>query len=103
MATDPPRDLTAERAAKIADYANECCHRSDGYREDVEAKVLEALKQTRQDALREAARVADQCALERKRQLFSAFDQQCRDFISCKQSEAERIAEKLDRLASEGG
>ena len=64
-----------ERAAAIADYANECCHRMDGYREDVEAKVLEALAATRRAALLEAAEVAEKrkndSALGRVRDAYS--------------------------------
>ena len=42
-------EATARRIARlIADEANTCCHRGDGYREDIEQfayeKILEALK-----------------------------------------------------------
>lgn len=46
-APEPPRPAPVGEskavAARIADEANECCSRSDGYREDIEKLVLDAL------------------------------------------------------------
>ena len=79
-----------ERAAAIADYANECCHRMDGYREDVEAKVLEALAATRRAALLEARQVA------------ITYGERARDEDLSGGYTSELIAQALDRLAQEG-
>ena len=45
---EPHEDAARRLARLIADEANTCCHRGDGYREDIEQfayeKILEALK-----------------------------------------------------------
>jgi hypothetical protein len=39
------KDKELEKAAeRISDYANECCNRSDGYKEDVRELALKELK-----------------------------------------------------------
>ena len=50
------REALKEQATKIAEYANTCCHRSDGYEKDVMDLVLLALLSARAAALEEAAR-----------------------------------------------
>lgn len=49
------REALKEQATKIAEYANTCCHRSDGYEEDVMDVVLLALLSARAAALEDAA------------------------------------------------
>jgi len=47
-------------AKEVADYANQCCHRSDGYEEQVEALVLAKLQAAMQYAYADAAYLCDQ-------------------------------------------
>jgi LmbE family N-acetylglucosaminyl deacetylase len=52
-------ELIAKLAAEIADKANECCSRSDGYEEAIEAQAKAALEEVRRKALEEAAAICD--------------------------------------------
>ena len=84
-----PRDLTAERAAEQV-IENWKAYDPSGFRiGHLEHLITTALKTARQEALREAARVAqqakDDCALGRVRDAY------------------EYVIARLDRLASEGG
>lgn len=53
------RKALKEQATKIAEYANTCCHRSDGYEKDVMDVVLLALLSARAAALEEAAEACE--------------------------------------------
>lgn len=48
-----------ERAKPIAEAANECCHRSDGYEEDIAAQIAAAIRQAENEALERALEVAE--------------------------------------------
>ena len=63
--------------------------------------IMDADRDAYRRGLEAAATVAQQCAIQRNFQSFSAFDQQCRELIEAKQSEAERIHGAIDRLAQE--
>ncbi len=57
------REALEAAAKEVAEYANRCCHRSDGYEEDVEALVLAKLQAAQADAFERAAKVCeDNCA-----------------------------------------
>lgn len=46
-----PRIMTLEDRAKyIAEQANECCHRSDGYKEDIYKTALTMLQEVWDEA-----------------------------------------------------
>lgn len=66
----------------------------------------QALQQARREALQEARDYALACVSERKAQAFELTKTVINDpravWLGCKASEAERIAEWLDRLACEG-
>lgn len=46
-------------AKTIAAKANECCDRSDGFKEDIEALLLSALQENWNAAIEKAALIAD--------------------------------------------
>ena len=85
-------DLTAERAAaervirECPEVWNRVCYLSDCTFQALATRILEYGQQTRQDALREAARVA----------------RNHRD-TGDRYTSSNRICVELDRLASEGG
>ena len=121
----PQDDLTAERAADLIQsvfLANEKQWRAwyalansgsaqqsapDGVAQKLVDAVAAAIKTVRQEALREARDYALACVAERDKQAFELTKTVLNDpravWLGCKASEAERIAEWLDRLASEGG
>ena len=51
------REALEASANEVAEYANQCCHRSDGYEEDVAALVLAKLQAAQADAFERAAKV----------------------------------------------
>ncbi len=53
------REALEAAAKEVAEYANRCCHRSDGYEEDVEALVLAKLQAAQADAYERAAKVCE--------------------------------------------
>ena len=105
---DPPQDdLTAERAAKLAAFelVKKLTNNAGMDPNDRWDKVnlLLAYRQTaRQEALQEARDYALACVSERKAQAFELTKTVINDpravWLGCKASEAERIAEWLDRL-----
>jgi hypothetical protein len=98
----PQDDLTAERAAialleQMGLYGHPAASQFIG-------DIIAALKTARQEALRECRDYALACVHERAVQLdgFTGSSEMA-GVIRGKQSEAQRITDKLDRLASEGG
>lgn len=54
MTTNKMREELADVARRLAEKANECCHRSDGYEEDMQAAILAALLAASEAATRRA-------------------------------------------------
>ena len=120
----PQDDLTAERAAQLVEamlvFIEKTSRRklsfsaivdmNTGTTENPQDRLVAAVikhdKQTRQAALREARDYALACVAERNKQAFELTKTVLNDpravWLGCKASEAERIAEWIDRLASEG-
>ena len=104
----PQDDLTAERAAQFLKQHFTELLRDDGepWVGDVEL-IQDLIKTARQEAMREARDYALACVAERNKQAFELTKTVLNDpravWLGCKASEAERIAEWIDRLASEGG
>lgn len=104
----PQADLTAERAAKQYTMNDLFKLAMEGKVNIVEDRFVSAaaLKTARQEALREARDYALACVAERNKQAFELTKTVLNDpravWLGCKASEAERIAEWIDRLASEG-
>lgn len=88
MATDAPRDLTAERAALLVHQRIVLAPTREA-KEDNLKVIAAALKTARQEALREASRVADEYGAKE-------WDKGIQDAMA-------RLSLRLDRLASEGG
>jgi hypothetical protein len=44
----------------IAEKANKCCNRSDGFMEEIEVEILLALKESWNEAIEAAALIADE-------------------------------------------
>lgn len=60
MADTMSREALEAAAKEIAEYANTCCYRGDGYEEDVAARVLAKLIAAQADAYERAAKVCDE-------------------------------------------
>ena len=107
----PQDDLTAERAAKLFRKLDEGLFymREGGKSHQEQDKfgvdlLLQFAQTARQEALREGRDYALACVHERAVQLDGfAGSSEMAGVIRGKRSEAQRIADKLDRLASEGG
>ena len=56
------REALEASANEVAEYANQCCHRSDGYEEDVAALVLAKLQAAQADAFERSAKVCEESA-----------------------------------------
>ena len=99
MTTQPQDDLTAERAAYALDAM--CVDVPPrGAREWNQECILAAMKWARQEALREAAKVCrDRAVLLEP----SSKRWELNMVSKAKSDEANDLADKLDRLASEGG
>ena len=116
MTTPPQDDLTAERAASV-DVRKALAEKVKGllvngltheenqiWLANVNAFEGRAYQRGRQEALREGRDYALACVHERAVQLDGfAGSSEMAGVIRGKQSEAQRIADALDRLASEGG
>ena len=106
MTVKPQDDLTAERAAKQYTMNDLFKLAMEGKVNIVEDRFVSAaaLKTARQAVLREGRDYALACVHERAVQLDGfAGSSEMAGVIRGKQSEAQRIADALDRLASEGG
>ena len=98
-------DASGQRQRAEALYGSlTCTTYREGYQDpDNDIGIIEqALTTARQEALREARDYALACASERKAQAFELTKTVINDpravWLGCKASEAERIADKLDRL-----
>ena len=104
----PQDDLTAERAAaervirECPEVWNRVCYLSDCTFQALATRILEYGQQTRQEALREAARVAKAYIKARDDSQYMTLEEDCERWRESYRVYAD-AADALDRLASEGG
>ena len=93
-------DLTAERAAKIVGIIDGLAYIDPNDHRKCEEAIRPIIQQVRQEALREAAKVCrDRAVLLEP----SSKRWELNMVSKAKSDEANDLADKLDRLASEGG